>query len=215
MYMHSLLDHKQYRRNMQNRRYRRDKPCGQYGFTLIEILVAMAIGMTVIGALTGTFISQRKAYDIQQQITEAVQMARAAMDMVHREVRLAGYDPTGADFDGIPISTTQLQILADLDGDGVTTGSSENITYKYYDETDQIKRKTGSGYFQPFAENVQEFTFAILDGNDNTATDSADIRKVKITITVRTDKPDPNYASNNGYRTMSLTSYVTPRNLIY
>jgi len=200
---------------MQYGQHRGDKPCGRHGFTLIELLIAMAIGMTLMGALTITFVSQRKAYDIQQQITEAVQMARAAMDMMHREVRLAGYNPTDAGFDGIPISTTELQILADLDGDGVTTGSSENITYKHYDETDQIKRKTGSGYFQPFAENVQEFIFVLLDGNDNTAAGSADIRKVKITITVRTDKPDPNYTSNNGYRTMSLTSYVTPRNLIY
>lgn len=189
-------------------------PRSPRGFTLVELLVSMSISVIVLGSLTLTFISQRKTYDIQKQITEALQTARAAMDMMHREVRLAGYDPTESGFDGIPYSTTQLQVLADLTSDGDTSDSNEDITYAHFDATDQIKRSTGGG-FQPFAENVYDFTFALLDTNDNAATYAEDIRKVKLTITVRTEDPDPDYTSNGGYRTVSLASYVTPRNLKY
>ncbi|MEA3428733.1 MAG: hypothetical protein U9Q84_05890, partial [Thermodesulfobacteriota bacterium] len=74
-------------------------------------------------------------------------------------------------------------------------------------------RKTGNGYFQPFAENVQSFTFDYLDSAGSATTTTADIRQIKITITARTSKADADYSANNGYRTHSLTSLITPRNL--
>lgn len=198
----------------------RDMPClsdrhteSACGFTIVELLISMAIGLIIITALTSTFVTQRQSYDVQQQITAAVQMARAAMDMMSREIRLAGYDPTGAGFNGIPYDTSQLQVLADLDGDGATTSSNENIAYAFYGETDQIKRKTGNGYFQPFAEDAQAFSFDYLDSEGNSTYISADIRQVRISLTIRTEKPDPEYSSNGGYRTVKLSSFITPRNL--
>ena len=61
------------------------------GLTLIELMIALSIGMVVLGALTSTFILQRKAYRTQEQVIEMTQIARAAMDMIGREVRMAGY----------------------------------------------------------------------------------------------------------------------------
>ncbi len=61
------------------------------GLTLIELLLALSIGMIVLGALTATFILQRKAYSTQEQVIEMTQIARAAMDMIGREARMAGY----------------------------------------------------------------------------------------------------------------------------
>jgi type IV pilus assembly protein PilW len=187
------------------------------GFTLVELLIAMTIGLIILAALSSTFLMQRKTYDIQEQIVEMVQTARAAMDMITREIRMAGYDPTGAGFDGITYSTSQLQIRADLDGSGSTDGTNENIRYAYYDEHSsypyQTKRKTGNGNFQPFAENIQSFIFDYLDSSGSTTTATSDIRQIRITITARTSKADADYSANNGYRTHTLTSFITPRNL--
>lgn len=192
----------------------------EHGFTLIELLIAMAISTIVLGAVVSTFVIQQKSYAVQEQITEMVQTARAAMDMMSREIRMAGYDPKGAGFYGVPYSASQLQILADLRGDnagdppdGYTDDSNENITYAYYDATDQIKRKTGGGYFQPFAENIQTFSFVYLNSDGSPTTTTADIRQIRITITARTAKRDPNYSLNGGYRTYRLTSLITPVNL--
>ena len=170
----------------------------------------------------------RKSFEVQEQITEMVQTARASIDMLTREVGMAGYDPTGEiamqrsdptkeNFVGIPYAANELQIISDLDSDGSTTGPNENITYTYYDATDQIKRKTGKGYFQPFAENIKEFKFDYLEADGTTkVTTTADtdkIRQIKITITSRTAKADPDYSANNGFRTYTLISLITPRNL--
>lgn len=178
------------------------------GFTLVELLIAMAISGIVLGALVSTFIIQSKSYDLQEQICEMTQTARAAMDMITREVKIAGYDPTPTGFDGIPYNASQLQILADLNGDGDTADSNEDIIYTYDAANLQIDRNTGGGA-QPFAENIQTFTFAYLDENGNATIINGDIEQVRITITTRTDKPD----SNGTYRTYTLTSFVTPPNL--
>jgi len=194
------------------------------GFTLVELLIAMTIGLIILTALSSTFLMQRKIYDVQEQIVEMVQTARAAMDMMTREIRMAGYDPTGAGgFDGITYNSSQLQILADLDENGSTTDSNENITYKYYNNSEypyQIKRKTGDGYFQPFAENIESFTFDYLEADGVTEVITSDdnnkIRQINITITARTTKADADYTHptyGDHYRRYTLESVITPRNL--
>jgi type IV pilus assembly protein PilW len=190
----------------------------ELGFTLIELLIAMALALVVITSISSAFISQRKTYAVQEQITEMIQSARAAMDMISREVKMAGYDPTGAGIVGIPYSTTQLEIRADLNGNGATSDANENIVYKFYDSADpnypyQIKRKTGAGTFRPLAENIQSFTFEYYDADGTATTTSADVRQIEISITARTAQPDPDYSANGGYRTFTLTSYITPPNL--
>ena len=200
----------------------------EQGFTLVELLVAMAIALVVIGSISSAFVSQRKIYAAQEQVSEMIQSARAAMDMISREVKMAGYDPTGtlqtsdpayADFVGIPYDTSQLEIIADINEDGETDGSitpddtNEVIAYAHYDATDQIKRKTGAGTFQPFAENIQSFAFEYYKSDGTTTTTDAEIRQIKITIIARTGQPDPDYSANGGYRIFTLRSYVTPPNL--
>jgi type IV pilus assembly protein PilW len=156
----------------------------------------------------------RKAYDVQEQISEMVQTTRAAMDMMTREVMMAGYDPspTSPGVVGIPYNASQLQIRADLNGNEDTGDDSEDITYTYDATNDQIDRNTGGGD-QPFAENIEVFTFDYLDGSGNTTTTTADIRQIRLTITARTTKADPDYGINFGYRTYTLISLVTPPNL--
>lgn len=199
------------------------------GFTLVELLIAMTIGLIILTALSSTFLMQRKIYDVQEQVAEMVQTARAAMDMMTREIRMGGYDRTDAGFDGITYDADQLQIQANIndDEDIINADGSyddnENITYTYYDKNSaypyEIKRKTGSGYFVSFAENIQSFTFVYLKADGvteiTTSAENDDIRQIKITITARTAKPDPDYTANGGYRTYTLTSYITPRNLAF
>jgi len=182
------------------------------GFTLIELLIAMAIGLVVITSISSAFISQRKTYAIQEQIAEMTQNARAAMDMISREVKMAGYDPTGAGIVGVPYSATQLEVRADLNGDGDTSDTHENIIYTYDSANKQIDRNTGGGA-QAFAEGIESFTFQYNDSTGNATTTAADIRQIEITISARTSQPDPNYGQNSGYRTYTLTSFVTSPNL--
>jgi type IV pilus assembly protein PilW len=209
---------------------------GEQGFTLIELLIAMVISLIMIGAIARAFVSQRMTYAIQEQVTEMNQNARAAMDTMTREIRMAGFDPLGilqkddpseaggTPFVGIPYDSTQLEIVADIGdgsggtGDGNTDDPYEDITYSYDSANLQIDRDTSAlgNNPQPFAENIQVFTFAYLDEGGNATTDTAEIRQIEITITARTAKLDPNYSHptySDGYRRYTLTSVVTPINL--
>jgi len=188
------------------------------GYTLQELLVTIPLSMLILGGVTNTFITQSRSYHAQEKLTEMQQNARAAIDLMTREIMMAGYDPTGAAFPGITYDTNQLQIIADLDGDGDTTANTEldeRIIYSYDNANDRILRNEvngGAGY-QPLAENIDDFDYSYLDAAGMTTTVTADIRQIQVTIIARTSAPDPNYPDNGGYRIYTLTSFITPRNL--
>jgi type IV pilus assembly protein PilW len=191
------------------------------GLTLIELMVAMTVGMVVLGALTTTLILQRKAYAIQEQVVEMTQTARAAMDIIGREVRMAGYcnpeipmqrnHSAEPNFVGIPVSSSRLEIFADLTGDGDTSDMNEHIIYTFDPKMQMIRRNTGGGA-QPFAENIEAFSFQYLDANGDSVTMGREVRKIRITLTARTVKPDPQNP-DNGYASLALSEDIFPRNL--
>ena len=184
------------------------------GFTLIELLISVAIFSIVIACIFSFSIAQRKYLSVQEQISGMIQNTRAAMDMISGELTMAGYSPSGTVFPGILYSNSQLQMYVDINGNGVLTDPNENIIYSYDASNKRIVRNTGSGN-QPLIENVEIFTFDYFDAQGNITTATANIRQVRITITVRTSRPDPQYTANSGYRTYTLTSLITPRNLAY
>ena len=187
-------------------------PHKESGFTLVELLIAMAISGIVLGAAVNTFLAQRWSYALQEHVTAMTQGTRAALEMVTREVRMAGYNPARTSFDGITYDPTQVQIRADLNGDGDTADAHETIVYAYNPATQQLLRET-DGSSQPIADHIQAFAFDYVDGAGTSTTTTAHIRQIRITITARTATPDPRYAANGGYRTYRLTSLVTPTNL--
>lgn len=186
------------------------------GFTLIELLVAIGLGMVVLAAVTTSFMSQTRFYGAQEQVNEMEQNARGALDLITRELKMAGYKPNGGRFNGITYSTSQLLIRADLNANGsISTSSSlnEKITYTYDSTNKQIKRALGNGTAEVLADNITAFTFSYLNSAGAATTTSANIRQVSISITARTAKPDPNYTANGGYRTYTVTATITPLNL--
>ncbi|MEW6334911.1 MAG: prepilin-type N-terminal cleavage/methylation domain-containing protein, partial [Thermodesulfobacteriota bacterium] len=66
------------------------------GFTLVELLVATAVGMVVLSAVYATFTLQSKHLANQEQLAELHQNARIALDMMVREVSMAGYNQTSS-----------------------------------------------------------------------------------------------------------------------
>jgi prepilin-type N-terminal cleavage/methylation domain-containing protein len=181
------------------------------GFTLIELLISMVLSVIVMGALIDTFITQRKTYNAQEMITEMMMNARIGMEMITREVRMGGYDPAGTGFDGITYNPTQLQIRADLNGDGDTIDTDETIIYAW-DGINLLIMRNANGANEALSENITSFTFDYLDSDGIATTTTSEIRQVRVQITARTPKPDLGYKVNNGYRTYTLTSLLTPRN---
>lgn len=185
---------------------------GARGFTLIELLVVLAIQGILLAAVAASFTGQLTAYDLQEQISAMQQNARAAMTMVIREARTAGYDPARAGFAGLAYHPTRLIIAADRNGDGDLGDANERIVYFHDPGRLRLRRDTGGGG-QPLAEDIQAFAVEYLDAAGNPTSVAALVRQLRITVTARTGKRDPRYPANGGYRTHTLRSVVTPANL--
>ena len=195
------------------------------GFTLVELMVSMAIGLVVLAAITTTFTVQTRQNSAEEQLGQLQQNVRAALDLMIREIKMAKYDPAATAFPagtyGVTYNATQLQVQSDTDGSGAldtsTSGSVENIIYAWDSANLRITRKLGSsGTPEVLADNVTAFTFNYYDANGTAVTSSAssgNIRKVTLSITGRTARPDPSYPTNGGYRTYQISADVTPPNM--
>ena len=61
------------------------------GFTLVELLVAMAIAAVILTAIFKTFKSQQDSYVVQSQLAMTQQNVRGAMQLISRDIQMAGY----------------------------------------------------------------------------------------------------------------------------
>lgn len=199
-----------------------DKMSNVRGFTLAELLLALALSTITISAIYSLYLSMGKGQAVRENILDMQQQARAALALVNRELKMAGFDPLGVnrdtlkgnDYDGVTIDVSHLTLKADLNGNGVPTDSNETIVYFHDPETKTLRRNTGGGR-QPVGENIEAFLVRGFDSEGNLTAQAEHIRQVEVSITARTEDPDPQYPFNEGYRRITLQSRVTPRNLSF
>jgi prepilin-type N-terminal cleavage/methylation domain-containing protein len=67
----------------------------QKGLSLIEMLIAMVIAIVVIAGVYRTFAVQQKSFVVHEQVAEAQQNVRAVMDLIARDIRMAGFGMPG------------------------------------------------------------------------------------------------------------------------
>ncbi|MGD9161647.1 MAG: PilW family protein [Desulfobacteraceae bacterium] len=63
----------------------------QSGFTLVELLVAVALGIIILAIIFSTFKSQHDSYSVQGQILMVQQNLRSAFYMITRDIQMAGH----------------------------------------------------------------------------------------------------------------------------
>lgn len=61
------------------------------GFTLIEIMVALVLGLLILNAVIQVFLSTRQSARIQSAASQMQEDGRMAMEILNRYIRLAGY----------------------------------------------------------------------------------------------------------------------------
>ncbi len=169
------------------------------GFTLVELLIAMAISTVVMTAIYSAYQSQLKSHITQQKVVEMQQNARAAMFVMEREIKMSGYDPdrsqdtaiTVADNNTITFTISAISDGIDNDGDGdIDTADSDG------GEVQTITYSIGGPDLQRngalVAENIEVLDFVYLR-EDRTAllatpldSDNRDlIRSIQITLIAR------------------------------
>ena len=95
----------------------------QKGITLIELLVVLVIGALLVGGIYRLFVAQTRAYTVQDQVVEVQQSIRGAMEIMLRDLRMAGFD---SDDLNSKISIANSIIVAD---------HSVTVNYEYDDTT--------------------------------------------------------------------------------
>jgi type IV pilus assembly protein PilW len=63
----------------------------QLGLSLIELMVAVVIGLILIGGLIQVYLSSKQSYNAQEQLARMQESGRFAMDLITRDLRRAGY----------------------------------------------------------------------------------------------------------------------------
>jgi prepilin-type N-terminal cleavage/methylation domain-containing protein len=142
------------------------------GFTLVEILFAMATGLVVMGAIYMAMITgQRSSVGIEQRVS-AAQDVRASLEIMSMEIGMASFNPnfvpgiwreTGTcnnpsvsqGFRGIQVATpTAITVEMDINENGAVGDANEVIAYVYDFANRRITRSTNCGGGQPFLGEV-------------------------------------------------------------
>ena len=171
----------------------------QTGFTLVELMIGLAISGIVLATVYQMFIGQRQTYSLQNEIAQMQQNVRASEHVMVREIRMAGYEvpdmSIGFDIPGEPFSdgeknafeeaTSQsIAFTSDVDGDG----KMETIRYSL--KKDSLVRESWkwdviggnwekSGGARSMSENMEDlhFCYWILtddEGLNNNRDDDGD-----------------------------------------
>lgn len=61
------------------------------GFTLVELMVALTIGLIILAAVSSLFVSSKATYTAQDNMARLQENARFAMHFLTKDLRLAGY----------------------------------------------------------------------------------------------------------------------------
>ena len=140
------------------------------GFTLVELIVVIGIFSIVMAAIYSVFVRSNRVYISQEEVVDAQQEARSALEILGREIRMAGliaannqpggFDliigpayPGGADSAieiatvDIAAKTSTLAFKSNLDGtDSDLDGNddTEAVRYVYYhsDHPDPSRKNT-------------------------------------------------------------------------
>jgi prepilin-type N-terminal cleavage/methylation domain-containing protein len=157
---------------------------GSDGFSLAELLVSLAVvGLTLSGAFA-ILHGALHAYSWGAARVEAQQSARVALERIARELREAGYDPTGAGIAPIAVAASdRVTLQSDLNRNGIVDATSERVTFLVRAGERVLRRDAGAGA-QPIAENVRRFHLTYFEGSGAQTTDASRVASVRVDIEV-------------------------------
>lgn len=126
-----------------------DRCYTQRGFTIIELMVSLAIGLLVSLAAVSLFVSNQTSFNLQKGVSDVGDNGRFAMEYIAQQTRQAGYVPVNASTNDwaqvvtvaadLPggasvISREGLPPLSPTTGDHAQggIGRSDSLTVQYY-----------------------------------------------------------------------------------
>lgn len=187
----------------------------QAGFSLLELLIVALILTVVLFAIYSMYVTNMTTATWGNKKAEHQQNLRVALEMMQREIRMAGYDPSNTGvtpaIQDATLSPTGLTFIADIDGDNVT----DKVQYTFDQASQTITRSfwnwnsgwTSVSTNEVVADGVSSLSLTYKDGADSVTTQAASVRKITIAITAISGETGSQAPAFN------LTSDVRLRNL--
>jgi prepilin-type N-terminal cleavage/methylation domain-containing protein len=150
------------------------------GVSLIELLVALVICGIVVAGAYRFFIVQTRAYAVQDQVIEAQQTVRLAMEILLRDLRMAGYDD-----DSIKSTVTITDpIVAPLRDDSIT------FSFEYYDKATLQYQKHTVAYRRELNPSrlIRQLTINEVAGSPDVLLENVDDFKLTYGINTKGDE---------------------------
>ena len=149
------------------------------GFTLVELLVVIAISSVVLAGIYSVFRNQMNAANTNTQVVMMQQNLRASLAIMERDIRMAGYSPSGsADAGFVTAQEGIMQLTIDWNNDGDVADADEDITYRIPAASDtdddgvvdvgDVAALTRNA--QPMAQDMEAVAFAYAFDDDKDGT---------------------------------------------
>ena len=184
------------------------------GLSLIELLMAMTISLTIIAAVYQLSFSQHRSYRKQDQVVETRQNVRAIMALITQTLQLAGYDPTSRANTGLVASFAPphdrftidyenehdlIAFTLDENGDAtVDSDDAEQIAFRLNNRTLE-RYSSQNAAWEMIAPNIDALDFVFLNDTGTKTTDPAEFRAIQIALLVRATKQDNQYQDTTVY----------------
>jgi len=193
------------------------------GLTLVELMIVLVLSLFLMAAVYLTFQVQKGTSDTQHEVVAVQQDVRALMDIMARDIRMAGCDPTMNSNAGLlaaQCSSTGIGFTMDLNDDGDTADADEQVRYTY---AGTVLTRTVGGVATELTTRATDFSLAFLDANNavivptgpggvlqDTEAEVRSVRSVRVTLQLQSAKKDPDI---NDFIRRTMTRQLKMRNL--
>jgi type IV pilus assembly protein PilW len=198
------------------------------GFTAVELLISLAIMSMTLGSVYSLYMSFIRTCTKESVKIKLQQNVRSSLDMMIRDIRLAGLDPEATgEFGIIAVTPQRIKFTADRDMDGeldipnaadgiIDLSDLEYMEYEFDDSNGIVRMSlykppdgTTKELSDTLVENVTGLTFSYFTSNDVTTSNLDDIRTVGIEMTIK------KISARDGPVSRTLIKRVICRNLDY
>lgn len=148
-------------------------PAGQRGLSLVELMVAMVIGLFVVASVVILFVNTKRTYLVQDANARVQESTRFAYDYMGRQIRMAGY--ANMQFDISSQLSTNLYAAPKIFGfsgtplAGTESSSLDTITVSYDTTTDCLGQTVTPPAVNQYRINNTTKQLECLGNGNNTA----------------------------------------------
>ncbi|RMJ01854.1 hypothetical protein DOQ08_03133 [Marinobacter litoralis] len=145
------------------------------GFTLVELMIALVLGLLVVAGVGSVFLANQNAYRSNVALGEVQEGARTSFEFLAREIRAAGANPCG---------TANVDSVLNATGDPML---DNNTPIQGWDDATTVAGLPSSGAGQPVAAGAIRLASA---RNTGLAIDSMDGPQASVKLQNKTTAID-------------------------